>query len=29
VIAELRGYSRTIGGTMVDAAPPNKTVSHD
>ena len=29
VIAELRGYSRTIGGTMVDAAPPDKTASRD
>jgi acyl-CoA thioesterase len=29
VIAELRGYSRTIGGTMVDAAAPDKTSSRD
>ena len=29
VIAELRGYSRTIGGTMVDAAAPDKASSRD
>jgi acyl-CoA thioesterase len=29
VIAELRGHSRTIGGTMVDAATPDKPSSRD
>jgi len=29
VIAELRGYSRTIGGTMVDVASPDKALLRD